>query len=382
MKKTLGILTVLLCATPMIYAQADVIATQKLSDVMMALNGAAKGKVIDSGSCGKNVNYELYDDYTLRIFGKGAMYNYNYIYTPNRMYSDTPWSSWDSKIKSVVIEDGVTRIGADSFFAFTSLTEVNISNTVTSIGREAFSHCTALKKINIPNSVTSLGACAFSHCSSLAEVNIPDGLETIDKDVFCECSSLAHIDIPNSVTSIGEFAFSGCSLTEVIIPDGVTFIGQCAFGWCDNLKYVKIGKGVTVIEDGAFFNDYTNKKIEIEIAAETHVTLLDAMVFYYGQYEPYSSDAFGFSINPENITIRVPETMLDDYRNSEDWSYYKEQLYGYGTTGISSVYNGQSAKKVDVVYDLQGRRVTEMQPDRIYIVNGKKVVNNKKITQQ
>ena len=67
--------------------------------------------------------------------------------------------------------------------------------------------------------------------------------------------------------------------------------------------------------------------------------------------------------------------MLDDYRNSEDWSYYKEQLNGYSSTGISSVDNVQSAMKADVVYDLQGRRVTEMQPDRIYIVNGKKVVN-------
>ena len=80
MKKKLGILSLLLCATPMIYAQADGIATHESSDVAMALNGSAMGKVISSGSCGKNVNYELYDDYTLRIFGKGAMYNYDYFH--------------------------------------------------------------------------------------------------------------------------------------------------------------------------------------------------------------------------------------------------------------------------------------------------------------
>ena len=376
MKKTLGILTVLLCATPMIYAQADGNAAIESSDVAMTSNGAVKGYVIASGSCGKNVNYELYDDYTLRIFGKGAMYNYNYIYTPQRMYSDTPWSSWDSKIKSVVIEDGVTRIGAYTFCFMESLTEVSIPNTVTSIGRCAFRWCTALKKINIPNSVTSIGAYAFMQCSSLAEVNIPDGLETIDEGVFDQCSSLAQIEIPNSVTSIGRFAFNLSSLTEIIIPDSVTFIGQCAFGWCDNLKYVKIGKGVTVIEDGAFFNDYTNRKIEIEIAAETHIALLDGKIWDYDGNKPSTSEAFGFSYNPEDITIRVPETMLDDYRNSEDWSYYKEQLYGYSsTTGIRSVGDGQSAMKADAVYDLQGHRVTEMLPDRIYIVNGKKVVN-------
>ena len=377
MKKTLGILTVLLCATPMIYAQADGNAAIESSDVAMTSNSAVKGYVIASGSCGKNVNYELYDYYTLRIFGKGAMYNYNYIYTPQRMYSDAPWSSWDSKIKSVVIEDGVTRIGAYTFCFMESLTEVSIPNTVTSIGHSAFWDCTALEKIYIPNSVTSIGTYAFLQCGSLAEVNIPDSLETIDEGVFDQCSSLAHIDIPNSVTSIGRFAFGFCSsLTEVIIPDGVTSIGECAFSHCDNLKYVKIGKGVTVMEDGAFFNDYTNRKIEIEIAAETHVTLLEGTIYYDDHHEPFTSDAFGFSnSNPQDIIIRVPDTMLDDYRNSEDWSNYKDQLYVYSSTGISSVDNVQSAMKADVVYDLQGRRVTEMQPDRIYIVNGKKIMN-------
>ena len=375
MKRLFGILSVLVCATPMIYAQADGNATFESSDVAMTLNGAAKGKVIDFGTCGKNVNYELYDDYTLRIFGKGAMYNYNSIYTLQRLYSDTPWSSWDSEIKSVVIEDGVTRIGSSAFYCFTSLTEVNIPNSVTSIGSGAFRYCTALKKIDIPNSVTSIGAYAFAECGSLAEVNIPDGIETIDEGVFFQCSSLAHIDIPNSVTSIERFAFGFCSpLTEIIIPDGVTSIGECAFYNCNNLKYVKIGKGVTVIDDKAFYSDY-DRKIEIEIAAETHITLLDGMVIHYDHHEASTSEAFGFSHNPQDITIRVPETMLDDYRNSEDWSRYKDLISGYSSTGISSAGNRQSAMKADVVYDLQGRRVTEMQPDRIYIVNGKKVVS-------
>ena len=373
MKKTLGVLTVLLCATPMIYAQADGIAAQKSSDVVMASNSVARGNVIASGSCGKNVNYELYDDYTLRIFGKGAMSNYDY-----ECYA--PWgygSSWYSYIKSVVIEDGVTRIGAYAFYACASLTEVIIPNSVKSLGTHAFFSCMALTKIVIPNSVTCIGKSAFQDCSSLVEVNIPDGIETIENSVFSGCISLAHIDIPNSVTSIGRFAFCDCSFTEIIIPDSVTSIGECAFGWCDNLKYVKIGKGVTVMEDGAFFNDYTNRKIEIEIAAETLITLLDGLVIYYDHHEASTSEAFGFSnSNPQDIIIRVPDTMLDDYRNSEDWSYYKDQLYGYSsTTGIRSVDNVQSAMKADVVYDLQGRRVTEMQPDRIYIVNGKKVVN-------
>ena len=378
MKKTLGVLSFMLCATPMIYAQADGIVTHDSSDISMRLNGASMRKVIDSGSCGKNVNYELYDDYTLRIFGNGAMYNYDYFFANDGvdLYFNVPWVSWVSKIKSVVIEDGVTRIGSGAFIQCSSLTDVSIPNSVTSIGSYAFRECSSLKKINIPNSVTSIGSCAFYFCTSLVELNIQDGIVTIADNAFVNCSSLTHIDIPNTVTSIGVDAFNGCSsLKEIIIPDAVTSIGELAFANCDNLEYVKIGKGVTTINDGIFLLYHADRNIKtvIEFTAETPVTLAD--VEWFGREG--INNAFA---DPKNVIIRVPETMLDYYRNSEDWSRYKDSFSGYSSTdptGISSVDNGQSATKADAVYDLKGRRVTEMMPNRIYIVNGKKVFSGK-----
>jgi hypothetical protein len=194
---------------------------------------------------------------------------------------------------------------------------------------------------------------------------------TIADNAFVNCSSLTHIDIPNSVTNIGENAFNGCtSLTELIIPDSVTSIGECAFANCDNLEYVKIGKGITTINDGVFllYHADPNVKTVVEFTSETPVVL--SSIVRWDRIA--GNNAFA---EPENVIIRVPETMLDYYRSSEDWKRYKESFSGYSSTGISSVCNVQSAMKADAVYDLQGRRVTEMLPNRIYIVNGKKVVN-------
>lgn len=364
MKKTLGVLTVMLCATSMIYAQADGIATHKSSDVVMASDGAAMGKVIASGSCGKNVNYELYDDYTLRIFGSGPMTNFDHII--GAWGTDAPWedeSQWIKAIKSVVIEDGVTRIGAHAFLGCTSLTEVIISNSVTSIGHEAFRDCKALTKIDIPCSVTCIGTFAFDGCSSLAEINLPNGIETIESGVFYGCSSLEHITIPNSVTSIEHNAFHNCTLlTEIIIPDSVTYIGMDAFIGCHNLEYVKIGKGVTTIGECAFWSNNSDKELVVEITAETRITVLGTTINSFGE--------------PEHITIRVPGTTLADYRSAGDWSYYMNRFVGYvpTITGISSVRNGQPVMKSDAVYDLQGKKVSEMCPHGIYIVNGKKIM--------
>ena len=211
------------CATPMVYAQTDEIVTLDSSDVAMRLNGAAKGKVIDSGSCGKNVNYELYDDYTLRIFGNGAMDDF---YHGLEGVSTSPWGKdIYEKIKSVVIEDGVTHIGDDSFCECSSLTEVTIPNSVESIGLEAFDLCSSLTKITIPNSVKTMGRHAFRLCRALTKINIPNSVTFIGYDAFDRCSSLAEVTLSNNMETLTSGIFYGCSsLSHIKIPSSVTSI--------------------------------------------------------------------------------------------------------------------------------------------------------------
>ena len=366
----------MVCATPMIYAQADGIVSHDSSDVAMRLNGAAKGKVIDSGSCGKNVNYELYDDYTLRIFGNGPMDDF---YHSDEGATTSPWGKdIYEKIKYVVIEDGVTRIGDASFYWCSSLVDVKIANSVESIGLEAFQQCSALTeitipnsvksmdrmlffrcsaltKINIPNSVTFIDYLAFEQCSSLVEVNLSNNLETLSSGLFGYCSSLAHIKIPNSVTCIKDFAFDHCSsLAKIDIPNSVTSIGEAAFQYCDKLKHVKIGENVTEI-GGMAFPQNNDEDLVIEVTSETPANL-------------HSVDAFGYL-----CTIYVPENALEAYRNAKWWNDHADQILPKEqTTGISSIEREQSEKETSI-YDLQGHRVKEMQPSGIYIVNGKKV---------
>ena len=55
----------------------------------------------------------------------------------------------DKSVTSIVIPDGVTRIGDDAFSWCASLTSIDIPNSVTSIGDEAFSDCSSLTSIHI-----------------------------------------------------------------------------------------------------------------------------------------------------------------------------------------------------------------------------------------
>ena len=239
----------------------------------------------DSGTCGDNLTwtYESATN-TLTISGTGNMNNYQpFSYA-------SPWDSFRSSIKKVIIENGVTSIGDRAFFKCSGLTSITIPNSVTSIGYTAFSGCSGLTSVTIPNSVTSIAEAAFRSCSGLTSVNIPNSVTSIGDYAFYDCSGLTSVHIsdlvawcnitfagnpfrdlsstlhlylngtevkdlviPNNVTTIGDNAFYGFSgLTSVTIPNSVTSIGSRAFFNCSGLTSVTIPNSVTSIGDNAF----------------------------------------------------------------------------------------------------------------------------------
>ena len=181
---------------------------KKLFTLFLALVASVGAIYAQSGSCGDNLTW-TYSPGTLTISGTGAMADYYYD-------DDTPWYNYRFSIKSIVISDGVTRIGSRAFYNCSSLTSVTIPNSVTSIGSSAFRGCSSLTSITIPNSVKSIGDYAFQKCSSLSSITIPNSVTSIGKYAFSDCSSLTSVTIGNSVTSIGDCTFWKCSsLTSV-----------------------------------------------------------------------------------------------------------------------------------------------------------------------
>lgn len=246
-----------------------------------------------NGTCGENVSYS-YDKatHTLTISGEGEM---TFYYDRER-----PWYSFAKEIEKVIIEDGVTSVGAWAFIRCSALSSVDIAESVKTIYNETFRECTNLTSIDIPEGLKEIGSSVFDGCTSLASVNIPnsvisigglafhdtpwlnsqeDGLVYINKvlymykgempdntnitidqgtvfisgNAFQNCNGLTSISIPGSVTTIGGEAFSGCKgLTSVKISEGVTAIWYDAFEYCTNLTSVTIPSTVTSIGNHAF----------------------------------------------------------------------------------------------------------------------------------
>jgi hypothetical protein len=209
--------------------------------------------ILSSNVIHAGITWTLSGDGTLTISG-----------TDMPDYTSSPLFSQREKIKQVVIKNGVTNIGANSFFGCYNIQSIAIPNSVTSIGKEALRDCYKLTSIVIPNSVTSIEENAFNGCSKLTSITIPNSVTSIGGGAFSGCSSLTSVTIPNSVTSIGENTFNGCSkLTSITIPNSVTSIGGGAFSGCFSLTSVTIPNSITNIYDGTFWYCYSLTSITI-----------------------------------------------------------------------------------------------------------------------
>ena len=250
-----------------------------------------------------NLTWKLYEDGTLNISGTGVMKDYNSDDNPSPAY-------WNTIVRKIVIEDGVTSIGDAAFYNCTSLTSITIPDSVTSIGASAFFYCTSLTSITIPDSVTSIGASAFFYCTSLTNITLSNNITNIGNDAFYSCSSLTSITIPSSVTNIEDFTFYGCwNLTSITIPDSITSIGRSAFRDCSSLTSITIPDSVTSIGDSAFY----------DCSSLTSITIPDS-VTSIGNY------AFDNCKNLKTISLSCKSTLKrSDFGNKADLVSYTNE---------------------------------------------------------
>lgn len=118
------------------------------------------------------------------------------------VFTDAPWYLYANYIKTVVIGNGITGVGACSFEDCISVTTITISGSVTTIGDYAFAG-TSIENLTLPVSVSAIGDHAFEGCAALKSVSLPEKLDTIGQAAFRAPNALTSMYIPESVSYIG-----------------------------------------------------------------------------------------------------------------------------------------------------------------------------------
>lgn len=180
-------------------------------------------------------------------------------------------------LTSVIIEDGVTRIGEDVFYG-SGLEEISIPGSVAKIDNRAFNGCFSLTdlyytsgisdwcdiefgadwnnnsvkfyingveatNLNIPVTVTSMPAYAFLGINNIDNIhyegNISDWCQMEfgtnwfkvngSWNLYINNTKLTTLTIPDTIVEIPAYAFGGCALSKIEIPESVKIIGAYAF---------------------------------------------------------------------------------------------------------------------------------------------------------
>ena len=223
-----------------------------------------------SGACGKSLKWS-FSNGTLTITGTGAMYDYDWE-------NPSPWAKDASilkKMKTAVIESGVTSIGNCAFMDCSELEKITFPDTLTTVGERAFEYCTDLEEAVFPG-CKKLGYGAFRFCEDLSAVQLPEGIAEIGEWTFEGCVNLKAITLPYGIKTIPEGTFRGCSsLSTVTMYDSVVSVGKTAFRDCKALHALKLSRNINNIGQYAFHGSGLK-----EIAIPTGVTLIDYGTFF------------------------------------------------------------------------------------------------------
>ena len=291
---------------------------------------------VDGGYCGDNVQWVLYSDGLLQIYGAGEMENYSHSYKEN-----SPWSQYADSITSIEVLGDVTTIGREAFYGLENLKEIEISDSVTKIGNGAFYDCASLTQVDIPDSVTSIGSMAF-YRSGLTSVTVPSSVTEPSGSMFGHCTDLTYVEYGAEVLYS---CFTGCNnLSEIVLLDGVKTIDDYALYGLKSLTTVTIPYSVTIIGEDAFYSCknlaevyYTGSEYlwnKISFGGGNNCLLNQATIYFLQQNEPevmYSGscgDNVFWELYDDGLLKIVGSGEMEDY--SFGWAPWRE-YYKYIT---------------------------------------------------
>ena len=231
----------------------DLLAVQNLNDEVENYNPTV-ATILNNNGIGHNTDFSFYPG-----FG-------TYLIKKTEAAATTSWP--------IAMFRGNTTVETFNEFKYwTGLTSLPGGNDTTDVSRRgSFGGCTALTSIEIPEGITTIGAVTFYGDAALSRIVLPSTLTTINDNNFNDCSNLANVyfngtlsnwmnisfhqtGISNPTSYGAHFYIDGEELTSLTIPQGTTSIKTSVFY---GMKYITgqlvIPNTVTSIGASAFRN--------------------------------------------------------------------------------------------------------------------------------
>ena len=214
------------------------------------------------------VSYDLNDDeqgYTAKASNSDIEGTISIPATHNGLPVTDVGDFKNTKITSVVIADGVTKIDNSAFYQCKQLETVTMPDSIVEIGSSAFYYCSALKDPILSKSLKILGSNSFVACGKIENFVIPASIEEIRGQfltsnnntklsiVVEDVEDFLAIDGKNNIgNDIHLIDKDGKEIEELVIPNGVDELASYSLYRLPFIKKVILPEGLTTIGIRAF----------------------------------------------------------------------------------------------------------------------------------
>ena len=342
----------------------------------------------------------------VHISSIGAWCNINFVYSEsNPLYYAKNLFLNGEPVRELIIPADVTSIGSQPFAYCSSLTSITIPESVTSIEGIAFYDCSSLTAITCKATTppTIGNSYTFYNVDKSIPVYVPAGSVEAYKSAqywseFTNILPLAEVKEFTLSVSAADYATLYLDYNAKI-PVGVE-IYYAASVEGDRLKMTQItdvlpaGTGVIVrATKGTYtFTEIEGKYDAIEgnllvgTTTKTLITTLSGYAYYVlanvdgvAMYKPQlTKGCFYNNANKAYLVLKMDDNLgiFDDEVNTDDEGTQLSNRLRFdfgGTTGIEQTTD--NSQQTTVIYDLQGRKVTDTEGLKgIYIIDGRKVI--------
>jgi len=329
---------------------------------------------------------QFFDD-TLSVIGFGAFYECSAIESINfqnveRIYESAFCNCHSLKHFSFPI---CRSVGSSAFYRCRIQSLQMPSCQI--VDRNAFEECTHLGTIDLPE-CSRIGYSAFFNCSMLTTVSaikwMGERAVNGDTNVFANCANLKEVCV-GSLSGVPAGAFASNRALESFSTSTATVIFSSAFESDTRLNLISFPE-CTRIHTNAFRGCISLSSVIFPKASELYANVFSECINMKSAEFPNlnyisnsafrgcvnltavtvgterssvcqmkSSDAFS-GVSP-NVSIFVPDSLVDSYKTATNWTYYSSRIAGVTQFSVALPYdfvsvfeNGQYSGRNDVIF--------------------------------
>lgn len=228
--------------------------------------------------------------------------------------------------KNLIIRGGTIYSGA---FSGKNIEALEIKSTVKLNGSAQFVGCSKLKSALIENGITGISTACFNNCVLIDSIELPNSVVELGESAFAGCSSLKSITLSINIKKIPNSCFSGTGFETFSIPNesGIEEIEEDIFYNCSGLKNIYIGKNVKTINSKAFRN-------------------VDSPIIKISQEENSISGAPWGATNATIEWISKYITKIEVISLPNKVKYKKGELFDSSGLTVKAIYSDETAEEI------------------------------------